>query len=157
MSFWRDELWYVHRLREKHDFIAFANGCFDLLHAGHLDTLNHAFGLAKVFHRGSGIVVVGLNSDDSISRSKGPGRPIVPYAQRLRLLQHLTLVDYTFGFDEETPLELIHELRPDVIVKSSEYRGKNVVGEGHTHVSFARHREGLSTTDIIERIRSGER
>jgi len=131
--------------------IVFTNGCFDLLHAGHIKVLREASLMGNV-------LVVGVNSDKSVRRIKGPGRPVVPEAERVELVAALSFVNYVVVFDEDTPAALIEEVRPDVLVKGEDWRGKQVVGEdvvkarGGT-VSFVRHMDGVSTTDLINRIR----
>lgn len=131
--------------------IVFTNGCFDLLHPGHLSTFE--------FCRKRGdVVVVGVNSDASVGRLKGPGRPILDQEERQRLLAGLADVDYVVLFDEDTPAGLIDALRPDVLVKGADWRGKEVVGRqtveaGGGEVAFCPLVEGIGTSDIIERVR----
>jgi D-beta-D-heptose 7-phosphate kinase/D-beta-D-heptose 1-phosphate adenosyltransferase len=130
--------------------IAFTNGCFDVLHAGHVQYLQEARAQADV-------LVVGLNSDASIRALKGPGRPINPVAARTLVLSALQAVDYVTVFDEPTPLELIQAIRPDVLVKGADYRKSEVVGadfvESHGgRVHLAALREGYSTTNILRRL-----
>ena len=113
--------------------IVFTNGCYDLFHAGHLELLRKASSFGDV-------LVVGVNSDKSVKRIKGPQRPIVPEGERLAILSALNFVDYVIAFDQDTPLELIKEIRPDVLVKGEDWKGKTVVGEkivleiGRAHV-----------------------
>jgi D-beta-D-heptose 7-phosphate kinase/D-beta-D-heptose 1-phosphate adenosyltransferase len=128
--------------------VVFTNGCYDLLHAGHVQTLQ--------FARSKGdLLVVGLNSDRSVRRLKGPGRPILPQADRSRVLAALEAVDYVVLFDEDTPAALVKALRPDVLVKGEDYKGKEVVGSAHAgRVELAPLVKGLSTSDIVRRIRS---
>jgi D-beta-D-heptose 7-phosphate kinase/D-beta-D-heptose 1-phosphate adenosyltransferase len=130
--------------------VAFTNGCFDVLHAGHVQYLQEARAQADV-------LVVGLNSDGSIRAMKGPGRPINPAAARTLVLAALQAVDYVTVFDEATPLELITAVRPDVLVKGADYRKDEVVGtefvERHGgRVHLAALREGYSTTNILHRL-----
>jgi D-beta-D-heptose 7-phosphate kinase/D-beta-D-heptose 1-phosphate adenosyltransferase len=99
----------------------FTNGCYDLLHAGHLATLTCAKAQGDK-------VIVALNSDESVRRLKGDGRPLVPLADRLRMVAALSVVDYVVSFDEDTPRELIAHLRPHVLVKGGDYRAEDVVG-----------------------------
>lgn len=139
------------KIRENHDLVVFTNGCFDVFHPGHIMTLNHAHKLAGAGE--SGVVVVGLNSDDSVRRLKGPSRPIMSVIERARMLLAIRYVDYVIPFEEDTPLDLIGSLRPDFVVKGGDYIGQNVVGEHFSKVSFAPYEDGFSTTDIIERIR----
>lgn len=101
--------------------IVFTNGCFDLLHPGHLHYLAEARALGQR-------LVLGLNSDDSVQRLKGAHRPIVPQADRALLLASLLFVDLVVVFDEDTPLELIQHLQPDVLVKGGDYTIDTIVG-----------------------------
>lgn len=127
--------------------IAFTNGCFDLLHAGHVSVLE--------FARSKGdLLVVGLNSDRSVRRLKGPTRPIVPQEERARLLAAFEVVDYIVVFDQDTPADLLRRLKPDVLVKGEDYRGKQVVGHEHTgRILLAPLVKGISSSEIIRRIR----
>ena len=102
--------------------IIFTNGCFDILHVGHL----HLFREAKL---GGGILIVGLNGDDSVKRLKGRNKPIVPELERAEILANLELVDYVIIFDEDTPEYLIRQINPDVLVKGAEYGEGKIVGE----------------------------
>ena len=104
--------------------LVFTNGCFDLLHVGHLRTLLTAA------EQGD-ILVVGLNSDDSVRRLKGEGRPLVAERERAAMLAALRCVDYVVIFDEETPLKVIEALRPDVLVKGGDYDPKATSGPAH--------------------------
>lgn len=135
--------------------VVFTNGCFDLLHRGHVEYLKEARGFGDV-------LVVGLNSDGSVERLKGAGRPYVTEEDRGALLAALECVDYVCAFDEDTPLELIMELRPQVLVKGRDYELSAVVGAkevkgwgGEVHlVDLVPDR---STTDLAERIARGRR
>lgn len=129
--------------------IVFTNGCFDLLHLGHLQVLQHARNLAGP----KGAVVVGLNSDQSVRSLKGEGRPIQDENTRGLLLVSLRMVDHVISFDEATPLELIESLRPDVIVKGGDYDPLNVVGRHLALVSIAPFDGQHSTSSIIKRIK----
>lgn len=133
---------------EGYNRIVFTNGCFDLVHPGHLEVLAYA----KEVAGGRGAVVVGLNSDDSIARLKGPGRPIMDEYARATLLINLRSVDHVVTFDEDTPLELISALRPNVIVKGGDYLQKDVIGNQFALVLLCPLVEGYSTTSIEERI-----
>ncbi|MFN3472097.1 MAG: D-glycero-beta-D-manno-heptose 1-phosphate adenylyltransferase [Aquificaceae bacterium] len=130
--------------------IVFTNGCFDILHAG------HAYYLKKAKEMGD-ILVVGLNSDESIKRIKGPKRPIVPQEMRAYLLDSLKPVDYVVVFDEETPERLIKAIRPHVIVKGADWELKDIVGADFVlsyggRVERVEFRFNISTSDIIKRI-----
>lgn len=133
--------------------VVFTNGCFDLLHRGHVAHLHAARRLGDV-------VVVGMNTDASIRRLKGAGRPVVPEADRAYVLAGLASVDAVTLFDEDTPRELIAALLPDVLVKGGDYELADVVGrkeveEAGGRVVILPFVEGASTTGLIERIRSG--
>ena len=127
--------------------VVFTNGCFDLVHAGHASALQ--------FARSKGdVLVVGLNSDRSVRGLKGDGRPVVPQGDRARLLAAFEAVDYVVVFEEATPAGLVRRIRPDVLVKGDDYRGKEVVGSAHAgRVELAPLVKGISTSDIIRRIR----
>src|SRR5229473_1358779 len=104
----------VQRLRTDGKTIVFTNGVFDLLHPGHVRYLQRARTLGD-------FLLVGINSDDSVRRIKGPGRPITPEAERAEVLASLAPVDAVIIFDEETPLELIRAVQPDVLVKGADW------------------------------------
>lgn len=128
--------------------IVFTNGCFDILHRGHVQYLKQAGALGD-------ILIVGLNSDDSITRLKGEGRPINTQEDRAFLLSGLECVDYVVIFDEDTPRDLIAFLAPDVLVKGADYEGKEIAGsEFVKDVRLIDFVEGKSSTNIIEKIRS---
>lgn len=128
-----------------HQKIIFTNGCFDILHVGHVKYLE----VAKSF---GDILIVGLNSDDSIRRLKGPNRPINSLEDRAYVLSSLESVSFVVPFDEDTPLELISAIRPDVLVKGADYEGKEVVGSNIVQdVKLVQFVEGKSTTHIIQK------
>ena len=139
------------RLREQGDRVVFTNGCFDLLHRGHVEYLRAARGFGDV-------LIVGLNSDASVRRQgKGSGRPIVPTADRAIVLSALESVDYVCIFDEDTPYALIRRLLPDVLVKGGDYSidqivGREVVEANGGQVIPVPEISGRSTTGIIEHI-----
>lgn len=112
----------VNKLKNEGKKIVFTNGCFDILHAGHVDYL------AKAKAKGD-ILIVGLNSDESVSRIKGELRPIINQNERAFVLSNLRSVDYVSLFNEDTPLELISEIIPDVLVKGSDWSIENIVGK----------------------------
>ena len=131
--------------------VVFTNGVFDLLHPGHVDVLLGAR------RRGSALVV-GLNSDASVRRLKGPTRPVRTAADRSYVLAALAMVDAVVAFDEDTPLELILHLRPDVLVKGGDYTEATIVGAREVRawggeVAVVPLTSGQSTTSIIERLR----
>ncbi|WP_022854408.1 bifunctional D-glycero-beta-D-manno-heptose-7-phosphate kinase/D-glycero-beta-D-manno-heptose 1-phosphate adenylyltransferase HldE [Thermodesulfatator atlanticus] len=137
-------------LRNEGKRIVFTNGCFDILHRGHIEYLREA----KTF---GDILIVGFNSDNSIKKIKGKDRPINKQEDRAELLASLEFVDYVVIFDEETPYNLIKNIKPDVLVKGGDYRIEEVVGREFAKetvlVSFIK---DYSTTRIIEKIRSIE-
>jgi D-beta-D-heptose 7-phosphate kinase/D-beta-D-heptose 1-phosphate adenosyltransferase len=130
--------------------VAFTNGCFDIMHAGHVQYLREARAQADV-------LVVGLNSDGGVRALKGPTRPINPAESRAFVLAGLQAVDYLVLFDEPTPLTLIEAIRPDVLVKGADYRRADVVGADFVEsyggrVHLAQLREGFSTTRLLQRL-----
>lgn len=133
--------------------VVLTNGCFDLLHPGHISFLEAAGSLGDV-------LVVGLNSDASVRRLKGPERPVVPEGDREALLRALRAVEEVVIFDEDTAEELIRQLRPAVYVKGSDYRVEDLPEAGaarelNVEVRMLPLEAGYSTTALIERIRSG--
>ena len=132
--------------------MVFTNGVFDLLHPGHLDVLRGAR------ERGDALIV-GLNSDASVRRLKGPDRPVRSEAERAYVLAGLETVDAVAVFDQDTPLELVKVLRPDVIVKGGDYSPDTVVGAAEVRgwggeCIIIPLTPGQSTTSIIERLRA---
>ncbi len=128
--------------------VVFTNGCFDILHVGHLQLLEKA----KSF---GDILVVGLNSDRSVRKLKGAGRPILPQKDRARLLAALAMVDYVVIFDEDTPRELLSRIRPQILVKGSDYAYREIVGrEVVQEVKTVPLVKGKSSSQIIAMIRS---
>ena len=111
----------VKRLRAAGASVAFTNGCFDLLHAGHLRVFREA-------KRWGDVLIVGVNSDASARRLKGPSRPLVLEKERAQLLANLELVDYVIVFAEETPEDLIRAVKPDVLLKGADYKLADIVG-----------------------------
>jgi D-beta-D-heptose 7-phosphate kinase/D-beta-D-heptose 1-phosphate adenosyltransferase len=126
--------------------LVFTNGCFDLMHSGHLHTLETAKSKGDK-------LLVAVNSDESIKRLKGDARPILPLMERMRLLAALDCVDFVVSFDEDTPQRLIEEVRPDILIKGADWVGKPVAGSDCVkEVFYVPLMEGLSTTGIIEKI-----
>lgn len=125
--------------------VVFANGCFDLLHPGHLSLLEFCSNLGRV--------VVGLNSDASVKRLKGPQRPIVPQEFRKYSLESCRWVDEVHIFEEDTPINLIREIQPDIIVKGSEYRDQHVIGSEFAKVVLFEPTNEFSTSKLISKIR----
>jgi len=103
--------------------VVFTNGCFDIIHAGHIDYLNKAKALGDV-------LIVGLNTDDSVKRIKGDKRPIINEDERAEIISNLKPVDYIVFFDEDTPAELINELVPDILIKGADWNINEIVGGG---------------------------
>lgn len=133
--------------------VAFTNGVFDLLHSGHVDLLVGA-------RRRGDSLVVGLNSDASVRRLKGPGRPVRAEDERSYVLAALESVDAVVVFDQDTPLELIRHLRPDVLVKGGDYTEATIVGAADVvgwggQIAVIPLTPGQSTTSIITRLRGG--
>jgi D-beta-D-heptose 7-phosphate kinase/D-beta-D-heptose 1-phosphate adenosyltransferase len=143
----------VGRRRRAGQTVVFTNGCFDLLHAGHVRLLRQARSLGD-------FLVVGLNSDASVRRLKGPNRPINTAAARAEVLSALESVDTVTIFDEETPLPLIAAIGPDILVKGGDYRPEDVVGRAEVEAAGGRLVliplvEGHSTTDLVHRAARG--
>ena len=133
--------------------LVFTNGVFDLLHRGHAEYLEEAANLGDR-------LIVGINSDASVRRLKGPSRPIVPGEERAELVGALACVDAVVLFDEDTPERLIRELRPQVLVKGGDWALDQIVGRDFVESSGGRVlsiplRQGLSTSNLIERILAG--
>ena len=133
--------------------VVFTNGCFDIVHLGHIDYLEKARALG---HR----LILGLNTDASVSRIKGPLRPVVNEYARARLMAALQFIDAVTLFDEETPRALIEALRPDVLVKGDDYTVQTIVGADFVLANGGRVETialvpGYSTTTLIERIKAG--
>ena len=141
----------VQEAKESGQRIVFTNGCFDILHAGHVTYLEEA---AKLGDR----LIVALNKDESVTRLKGLGRPIVKYESRALVMSGLGAVDWVVGFDEDTPERLLEKIRPDVLVKGGDYRDEQVVGgdivrEYGGSVKVLTLVEDLSTSEIVDRIK----
>ncbi|MCK9302507.1 MAG: D-glycero-beta-D-manno-heptose 1-phosphate adenylyltransferase [Bacteroidales bacterium] len=135
--------------------LVFTNGCFDIIHAGHTDYLYKARLLGD-------ILVVGLNSDASVKRLKGDGRPINDQLSRASVLAAMSFVDYVIIFDENTPLNLIKALKPNVLVKGGDYIADNIVGADFVKsyggiIEIIPFLEGYSTSSIINKIRNSEK
>jgi len=140
----------ISRLKRAGKKIVFTNGCFDLLHYGHVKYLESA--------RAAGdILVVGVNSDASVKRLKGPKRPVVSQKYRVRVIAGLECVDYAVIFGEDTPLETIKRLKPDVLVKGADWKESQIVGADFVRknggmVRTIKLEKGLSTTSLIRKI-----
>ena len=131
--------------------VVFTNGCFDLLHPGHIETLEKARGLGDV-------LIVGVNSDRSVRAVKGAGRPIVPERERVEVLAALECVDAVVIFDEPTPREIVAALLPDILVKGGDWAGDQIVGREEVEAAGGRVVSvpvvaGYSTSAMVEKIR----
>jgi rfaE bifunctional protein nucleotidyltransferase chain/domain len=143
---WNDLKEVVERAKGEGNKIVFTNGCFDLIHIGHVRYLREAKALGD-------ILIVALNTDQSVSRLK-PSRPIVPESQRAEVVASLEMVDYVTLFQEDTPYDLIAFLKPDVLVKGGDWDPREIAGSKLVADTFSlRYIEGISTTGIIERIK----
>jgi len=132
--------------------IVFTNGCFDLLHPGHIDYLEKARALGDV-------LIIGLNDDASIRRLKGSSRPINPLSDRARMLAALKSVDMVVAFPEDTPLKLIKSLMPDVLVKGGDYKPDDIIGAQDVRINGGEvvvmpFVDGHSTSSLIEHIKT---
>ena len=148
---WNELKQHVEQLKTEGKKLVFTNGCFDIIHAGHVRYLKEAKALGD-------ILIVGLNSDTSVSAIK-PGRPVNPQDQRAEVLSSLEMVDYVTIFGEDTPYKLIQHLQPDVLVKGGDWQIEKIVGArevqgwgGTVHsIPFLHQR---STTALLNKIRS---
>jgi rfaE bifunctional protein nucleotidyltransferase chain/domain len=141
----------LEKLRQKGKKIAFTNGCFDILHVGHVRYLREAKKTAD-------ILVLALNSDSSVRSLKGEKRPLVPEKERAEILAALEFIDFVTIFSELTPLELINCLKPDVLIKGGDWPEEKVVGREEIkkwggRVIIIPEIEGKSTTNIVEKIK----
>ncbi|HVY73980.1 MAG TPA: D-glycero-beta-D-manno-heptose 1-phosphate adenylyltransferase [Puia sp.] len=148
----RDALFQRNRWKLLGKTIAFTNGCFDIIHPGHIASLSDAA-------READFLVVGLNSDASARRLKGEGRPVMDQQSRATMLASLLMVDAVVIFEEDTPLELITLIQPDVLVKGGDYTIDQIVGAREVQATGGRvvinpTIPGFSTTGIIGKIRS---
>ncbi|HZG63434.1 MAG TPA: D-glycero-beta-D-manno-heptose 1-phosphate adenylyltransferase [Rubrobacteraceae bacterium] len=139
-------------MRETGGRLVFTNGCFDLLHPGHVSYLRAARALGDA-------LIIGLNSDISINKLKGPSRPVVPEFDRATVLEALESVDAVVVFDEDTPIRLLREVKPAVYVKGGDYRVEDlpeaeVAAEIGAEVKILPFETGYSTTALIEKIRT---
>jgi D-glycero-beta-D-manno-heptose 1-phosphate adenylyltransferase len=137
--------------KSKGEKIVFTNGCFDIMHLGHVDYLEKARNLGDR-------LVIGLNTDNSVSRIKGPSRPIINQTSRSRLMAALAFVDAVVFFDEETPYNLILTILPDILVKGEDYTidkiiGSDIVMKNGGEVKTIKFVDGYSTSSIIEKIK----
>lgn len=143
----------ISRLKRQGKKIVFTNGCFDIIHVGHVDYLSKA-------RRMGDVLVIGLNSDSSVKRLKGKGRPLNREEDRSKVLSALYFVDYVTMFSEDTPDRLIRKLKPDILVKGGDWQMKDIVGASFVKsyggkVATVPFVEGFSTTSLIKKM-SGE-
>ena len=142
---------HVTSIRKANKKIVFTNGCFDLLHKGHRDLINQSFLFGD-------ILIVGLNSDKSVKRLKGEDRPIKNEAERKNTLLNTGYVNEVYIFDDDTPLELINLIKPDILVKGGDYAPNEIVGYEEVtslggEIKIVPLTPGFSTTSIIENMR----
>jgi len=140
----------VERVRAEGKKISFTNGCFDILHVGHVRYLREA-------RKTGDLLILGLNSDASVRAIKGEKRPLVPQGERAEVIASLDVVDYVTLFDDPTPLRLIEYLRPDVLVKGGDWKEESVVGGNAVksrggRIVIVPLTEGASTTNIIDKV-----
>jgi rfaE bifunctional protein nucleotidyltransferase chain/domain len=139
-----------HRLRAEGKKVVFTNGCFDILHAGHVRYLNQARAFGDA-------LVIGLNTDLSVRRNKGDDRPVIPEMERAEVLAALACVDYIFLFDDPTPQRVIDAIVPDILVKGADWSPDNIVGRETVEADGGKVCnvplvDGASTTGIIEAV-----
>jgi len=139
-------------LRRKGEKIAFTNGCFDILHFGHVSYLETAKKKGRV-------LIVGLNSDESVRRLKGANRPVNRELNRAGVLAGLSAVDFVVIFTEDTPYNLISQVKPDVLIKGADWKGKEIAGADvvRAHggkIELIKYLDGLSTSNILQKIKS---
>tara|TARA_B100001971_G_scaffold213155_1_gene245538 strand:- start:127072 stop:127521 length:450 start_codon:yes stop_codon:yes gene_type:complete len=142
----------LEKIKEAGKKVVFTNGCFDILHKGHVTYLNEAKSCGD-------ILVVGLNSDASVKRLKGETRPVNNEQDRKFVLENLKAIDFVFIFEEDTPLNLIKEVSPDVLVKGGDWKVEQIVGSDFVIANGGEVRSlnfvnGYSTTNIIHKINS---
>jgi D-beta-D-heptose 7-phosphate kinase/D-beta-D-heptose 1-phosphate adenosyltransferase len=140
------------RLKEEGKKLVFTNGCFDIIHRGHIDYLNRAKALGDY-------LVVALNSDDSVRRLKGEGRPINKLEDRAFVVANLKAVDFVVSFEDDTPFEIISAIIPDVLVKGGDWSIENIVGRDIVEANGGKvyslpYVENYSTTNIINKMKS---
>ncbi|MDD5005629.1 MAG: D-glycero-beta-D-manno-heptose 1-phosphate adenylyltransferase [Candidatus Omnitrophica bacterium] len=145
----------ISSLKKKRKRIVFTNGCFDILHVGHISYLNSAKKLGD-------ILVVGINSDTSVKSLKGSRRPIMPLKDRIKILASLECIDYVCAFSQKTPLNLIKKIRPDVLVKGGDWKNKEIVGADFVKAYGGKiitipFKKGYSTTGLIKKIISAQK
>ena len=142
---------HVASIRKTNKKIVFTNGCFDLLHKGHRDLIKQSFSFGD-------ILIVGLNSDESVKRLKGEDRPIQNEIERKKALLNTGYVNEVYIFDDDTPLELINLIKPDILVKGGDYTPNEIVGfeevtSSGGEIKIVQLTPGFSTTSTIENMR----
>ena len=147
----KDNINFLKKIREDNKKIVFTNGCFDILHVGHVRYLSKAKKLGN-------ILIVGLNSDQSVKKLKGDNRPINIFEDRAMLLSSLRFVDLVIMFEEKTPENLIKKIKPDILVKGGDYNIEDIVGyktviENGGEVKVLRFHEGYSSSNYINKIK----
>ncbi len=136
----------VEKLKKENKKIVFTNGCFDLLHIGHVSLFQKAKTLGDV-------LIVAINSDASLAQFKGPKRPLVPQTDRTQILAALSCIDYVVVFNEQTPYELLSVLKPDILVKGGDYKMEDIIGKEFVKEVYRYPLvEGKSTTKLIKLI-----
>ena len=147
MVSWERAKEIVDRAKDSGAIVVFTNGVFDLIHPGHVRVLEKARSLGD-------LLVLGLNTDESVRRLKGPERPILTLNERAEVLSAIQFVDLIVPFEEDTPYELINHLRPHILVKGGDYKPEEVVGRDLVDkVIIVPLKEGISTSEIIKRIK----
>ena len=149
---WEDALIKVVDWKNQQESLVFTNGCFDLMHIGHLDYLSKAKDLGSR-------LIIGLNSSESVSRLKGPSRPINNDESRCQMLAALEFVDLVVLFSEDTPLKLINHIQPNILVKGGDYIKENIVGAKEVEktggsVEIINFVDGYSTTSLVTKIQN---
>lgn len=142
---------FCKKLERKDKNVLFTNGCFDLFHYGHLELLADARSRAD-------IVIVGLNSDESIKKIKGKYRPIISEFQRFRIVYSIIYVDYVITFDDKTPIKLIKKIKPDILMKGGDYKEDEVIGADIVksyggEIIISPLVPGISTSQIMTKIK----
>ena len=142
---------YVTSIRKTNKKIVFSNGCFDLLHKGHRDLIKQSFSFGD-------ILILGLNSDESVKRLKGEDRPIQNEIERKKALLNTGYVNEVYIFEDDTPLELINLIKPDILVKGGDYTPNEIVGfeevtSSGSEIKIVQLTPGFSTTSTIENMR----
>tara|TARA_B100000768_G_scaffold163488_1_gene164800 strand:- start:156 stop:656 length:501 start_codon:yes stop_codon:yes gene_type:complete len=149
---WDDALIKIIDWKDQQEKLVFTNGCFDLMHIGHLDYLSKAKDLGSK-------LIIGLNSSESVSRIKGPSRPINTDESRGQMLAALEFVDLVVLFSEDTPLKLINHIKPNILVKGGDYIKENIVGAKEVEkaggsVEIINFVNGYSTTSLVTKIQN---